>query len=708
MFRPYRHIVDIIRDLVWKALQKCKIDFDKDNIKVEETKSRIYGDFFTTVAFSVAKKYFGEKFRENAVSLAERIASKINKIKPSIIACVRAENGYINFFLDRGLFAKFVIEGISHEWEKYGVFTSKRRKVIVEHTSANPIHPLHIGHARNAFIGDCLARINQFIGNEVSRRFYVNDCGRQVAVLMYGLRKLKNLRSNGVKLDHLCGAVYSCTASLLEANKNLKKLMRIVGTFRNTLRKSISKEKHHSFVMETLIRSIALGQDEIAQKIKAIVGDSHEVASVVQEIENLIKNVKISFEILSSVASKWPRIYYRLNLRIDSNADTHIRRIMQRYERGDKETVSYIRETVSRILGAIINTLKTLHITFDAFDWESDLIWKGLVDNITNELVKRGYAYRDPETGALFLNVQKILTDFPEMREFYFEGKSKTIKIENVKNPVLIRRDGTSLYLLRDIAYAYYKLQSLKVDVSINVIGVDQKLEQKHVVLALRALGIEDVLSRYKHVAYELIRLPGRKMSSRRGQYVSLDEIVIEAIRRAYEEITHRYERLSNEQKYALAKEIAIGAIKYALLSQAPTKVITFDWKRVLDFEQNSGPFIQYAHARAASILRKISWKIPDKCDLSLLKTPEEFEVIYKLSKFPEVLEEVIETHRPDLLVEYTNELAMLFNKFYQKHPVLKAENEELKKARLMLVATFRRVIATAMKLLGITPLYRM
>lgn len=707
MFRPYKYLVNILRELTFKTLETLNLHLSNNEIKIEETKSRTYGDFFTTVAFTAAKVQQKENFKTYAISLANEIAKKMNEIKPEIIERVEAEGGYVNFFIERGVFARFVLEGITKCWEEFGAFTHDRKIVIVEHTSANPIHALHIGHARNAFIGDSLARIYKFLGNDTSRRFYVNDCGKQVAIMLCGLKRFKEIPSN-VKVDHFCGAVYSCVASIAEAHRSLIDYIKNMNRLRSSLKGSNYDNYIHNFLIKNLLRSIALGQYEIGKKAATLVKDtSSTLNDLISKLENSTALIRRSFEVLTSIATKWPAIYYRLSTELGRNIASEVSRIIKGYEKQEKTITEFARRVLSGVLDGLMETLRFLRIDFDAYDWESDLIWSGTVRYVLEELIKKGYAYRDQKTNAVFLNAQKILKDFPETQEFFFDGR-KNVKLEEVKNPALVRRDGTTLYLLRDIAYAYYKLLLLKADEAISVIGIDQKLEQKYVVLALRALGIADVLRRYRHVAYELVRLPGRRMSSRKGQYVSLDEILLEAIKRSYDEVEKRYKDLGDIPKCALAKEIAIGAIKYALLSQAPSKVITYDWNRVLDFEQNSGPFIQYAHARAASILRKVSWRVPDDCNLSLLREPEEFELIYKISKFPEILEETVKNHRPDILVGYTNELAMLFNKFYQKCPVLSAENEELTKARLVLVATFRRVIATAMRLLGITPLYRM
>ncbi|HDN73986.1 MAG TPA: arginine--tRNA ligase, partial [Archaeoglobus sp.] len=426
---------------------------------------------------------------------------------------------------------------------------------------------------------------------------------------------------------------------------------------------------------------------------------------VMEEVRKTLSDIQSWVEINREVASKWPYVYSRLLSNFRIRDMRRIGRIIRNYEVGDKKTREKVRKICGMILSGFLETMKTLKITFDSFDWESDFVWNGEVRRVLEKLEKLGYLERTKDSNAQLLNVRRALEQYEDLAKIFFEGKK--VDFDEIKNPVLVRGDGTTLYTLRDIAYGLYKIRELEANKVLNVIGVDQKLEQKHVMVALKLMGIDDVSEKYVHVAYELVRLPGRKMSSRRGQYISLDEMIHEVIDRSYREICERYPRLGEESKMALAKEIGISALKFGLLSSIPSKIITFDWNRILDFEQNSGPFIQYAHARAASILRKINWDIPKDAEFNRLTTDEEFELIYKMALLPEIIEEVIKSSRPDILCTYANELAMLFNKFYQKHPVLKAE-KGLREARIVLVAVFRRIMATVMKLLGITPLYKM
>ncbi len=704
MFRPYREIVEGLRVLVRDVLVELGFSVDLDDVVVEETRSRRYGDFYTNVCFRVAKR-FGVDPRD----VAGRVVRVLSGRLPKVISRVEAVGGYVNFFVDRGVFARFVLEGILGHWDFGRPFDGGGRRVVVEHTSANPIHPLHIGHARNAFIGDCLARVFRFVGFDVCVRFYVNDCGRQVAVLLYAFDLWGREPIRGVKLDHFFGILYSCVMGVLELRARIRKL---VGLKRKILR-SLLKHKHG--VLGDVISRVKRmryfatidwrGIIDILRNLPADT-DTPELAHInglLGELKSTIRELKEWAVINNELAEKWPMIYLVVSRNVGEDAHRRISGIIRNYERGDGETVEKIKRVVEMVLEGFMETMNILGIKYDALDWESQLVSRGYVGEILREMEKRGIM-AVVDGGAKALNIRKIMEMDEEAYNILGVGEED---IANIRNPVLVRRDGSSLYLLRDIAYAKYKIVNLGADVVLNVIGVDQRLEQKHVVIALKALGIHDAPQRYIHVAYELVRLPRRRMSSRRGRYISLDELISEAIERARMEVEKRYPDLSPHAKEALSKEIGIGALKFALLSSAPTKVIEFNWARVLDFEQNSGPFVQYSHARAASILRKLSWKLPLTANFEELTTNEEFELIYKLAKFPEVIDDAIRSLRPDLLCNYANELAMLFNKFYQKCPVLRAE-QRVRDARILLVAAFRRTMARVLKLIGIKPLYRM
>ena len=179
------------------------------------------------------------------------------------------------------------------------------------------------------------------------------------------------------------------------------------------------------------------------------------------------------------------------------------------------------------------------------------------------------------------------------------------------------------------------------------------------------------------------------------------------AAERAYTEVSKRSPHLSEKEKREISVFVGKGAVKYALVSVDPIKPVVFTWDRVLDFEKNSAPYIQYSHARATSILRKAS-REPVNADYSLLTDSMERDMVLTLSRFPEVFLDAAENLRPNAVADYVNVLADKFNKFYTKLPVIKAESEGVSDARLALVDATRIVFRNALKLLGIEAPERM
>jgi arginyl-tRNA synthetase len=196
-------------------------------------------------------------------------------------------------------------------------------------------------------------------------------------------------------------------------------------------------------------------------------------------------------------------------------------------------------------------------------------------------------------------------------------------------------------------------------------------------------------------------------MESRKGRYITLDQVMDEAINRAYEEVSKRSPHLSEEEKRKISKFVGMGALKYALVEVDPSKPVVFTWDRVLDFERNSAPYIQYSHARAGSILRKATRK-PEKADYGLLKERIESDIVLMLARFPEIFVEAADDLKPNLIADFANSLADKFNTFYNALPVLKAEPKELSDARLALVEATKIVLSNALNLLGIEAPERM
>ena len=375
----------------------------------------------------------------------------------------------------------------------------------------------------------------------------------------------------------------------------------------------------------------------------------------------------------------------------DADPEQQVAKLIQNYEAGEKTEKQLLREVCELCLSGFRDTLASVEISMDCWDWESDLIWRGDVQNAISNLKKTPFVFE--ENGVLEFDAEKVADDLD------LKAKLGISKDHEITPLTLARADGTSLYTTRDIAYHLWKFtQAERV---VNVIGMEQTLPQLQLKLALSALGHPDYIPKLTHFAYSLVRLPGYRMSSRRGRYITLDEVMEGAAERAYSEVSRRSPFLSEEEKRKISEFVGKGAVKYALIAVDPTKHVVFTWDRVLDFEKNSAPYIQYSHARACSILRKASLKT-ENADYALLTDSLEKDIMLTLARFPEIFVDSANNLKPNAIADYVNSLADKFNKFYTKLPVIKAESEQLAAARLALVDAVRIVLRNCLMLLGI------
>jgi arginyl-tRNA synthetase len=297
------------------------------------------------------------------------------------------------------------------------------------------------------------------------------------------------------------------------------------------------------------------------------------------------------------------------------------------------------------------------------------------------------------EKGVLEFDAEKVV------QVFGLKAKLDLSPNNEVPPLTLGRADGTTLYTTRDIAYTLWKFkQAQKV---INVIGMEQSLAQLQLKIALYAMGYIEYAENLVHFAYNLVTLPGYKMSSRRGHYITFDDVLTEAVQRAYEEVSKRSPMLSEEEKRTIADFVGLGAVRYALVDVDSSKPVVFTWERVLNFETNSAPYVQYTHARACSILRKAA-RDPEKPTFELLTEKLEHELILALAGFPDMFIEATEYHKPNMIADYTNVLADKFNTFYNAYPVIKANSQELSDARIALTQAIKTVMHNALNLIGV------
>ncbi|MFB2623039.1 MULTISPECIES: arginine--tRNA ligase [Methanothermobacter] len=361
------------------------------------------------------------------------------------------------------------------------------------------------------------------------------------------------------------------------------------------------------------------------------------------------------------------RLYLEVNqkLREDPGIKDEVDELLRKYEAGENEDT--FREVVKYCLDGMKETMQRLHVHHDRFVWEGELVRDGTVGEVIESLRKTGLTR---ENEVLYLDLE----DFGIEKEL-----------------VLTRSDGTSLYSTRDIAYHLQK--SREGDILIDVLGSDHKLAAEQVGIAVDLLGGK----KPEVIFYEFITLPEGSMSTRRGVFISVDELMDEAHKRALEEVKKRRE-LPDDVADEIAEAIGNGAIRYYIGRLSPEKHIVFRWDEALSFERGCAS-IQYAHARACKLLKKASFNGDEDIEDAWKPEEDERELVRLLARFPVVVEEAAMARRVHPVAQYVQDLANAFNSFYRSTPVIGSEFEG---ARLRLVDSVRIVIRNALGLLGI------
>ncbi|MCQ2964312.1 MAG: arginine--tRNA ligase [archaeon] len=564
-----------------KAIEKMGCEIEGE-IKMEFPPNPELGDLASTVSFQLAKV-----LRKGPQLIAPEVVEAIEV--PEIFSKVEATGPYVNFFINHDIFAKELLATVD---EDYGTLEAVDEKIVLEHTSANPNGPLHIGHIRNSVIGDSLRRVLIKAGYDVNTQYYVNDMGRQLAMIVYGMEDL------GLKLE-----------------------------------------------------------DQPSLKI------DHKVGELYFKVNQMLKDDE------------------RLSEGIDAT--------IKQYENAPSDLDAVFEGAVNNCLDGVKETLARMNVKHDEFIWEGQFVRSGLVDKITDQLYSIGYArYGNPKSDA----APDVL--YLDLSEFGID-----------KELVLRRADGTSLYSTRDIAYHIYKCTEAGEDGKVvDIFGSDHKLAAKQVSLALEILEVlEPNDDKMEVIFYEFITLPEGSMSTRRGVFISVDELMDEAVKRAKEELLTRREDLDEETIDKIAEEIGIGAIRFYIARLSPEKHIKFIWDEALSFERGCAS-IQYAHARSCKLLKKAEEEAGK--DLSSLVVEDnwspnenERELVKLIAKFPSLVQDAADARRVHPVAQYCQDLASAFNRFYKAEQVIGSDVEN---ARLILVDKSRIALKNALDLLGV------
>ena len=278
---------------------------------------------------------------------------------------------------------------------------------------------------------------------------------------------------------------------------------------------------------------------------------------------------------------------------------------------------------------------------------------------------------------------------------------------DGLDRKLLLRGDGTSVYMTQDLGTAEQRFSEYSLDEHIYVVGNEQNYHFQVLKLILGKLGFDWADSIY-HLSYGMVELPEGKMKSREGTVVDADDLIAAMYNTAKETSMElgKIDNLSEQEQDALFKMISLGALKYFILKVDPKKTMLFDPKESIDFNGNTGPFIQYTHARIKSILRKADEKglryTADVLKADAALSSKEIRIIKILNTFPAKVAEAGAAHSPALIANYAYELAKEFNQYYHDTPILREENAGLLQTRLVLIDTIARVLSKAMSILGI------
>lgn len=578
MFRAFRSEVE---DVLEAAL--LRLELPSGDLGVERPPPDRDAALASSVSFRLASEA-----EATPSAIANDIAAAIEITETKYIASVDVAGPYVNFSVSERFYTETLNQSVSSD---YGSLSSQNTSMIIEHTSANPTGPIHVGRARNTVFGDSLARLLEYAGYDIERQYYVNDAGRQMALFTWAYETFDEA---DLPPPERARSDYELVRYYRKGNRYLE------------------------------------NADEAATEVA-----ESEIASIIDGLD-----------------------------------------------RGDMAVYERVERVVDSVLEGMQQSLNRLPVAFDQFVKETRFIRNGAAESVIERLQSAPESIY--EDGAWQVDLSGHDID---------------------KRLVFVRSDGTSLYTTRDLAYHEWKLQNF--DRAVTVLGEDHKLQAEQLDAALSILDVDtDSLDQ---TFYSYVNLPDGRMSTREGTGVDLDDLLDEAVKRARSEVTSRVgsrerdDELTQDDIDRIARQVGIGAVRYDIISKQPTKGITFEWERALDFEAQSAPYIQYVHARCCGIQSEAGAKnmSPD-ARAELLVTAPERALLDEISRLPLTVEAAADELAPHMIATYLRSIAETFNTFYRECSVLSAETTEVSQARLALVGATANAIENALDILGI------
>jgi len=642
---PWETEQNLKQELVSLIDEIYQLEIEREDVSVSAPPNPDFGDLSTPVALRLAKQ-----IKKAPMEIAGVLASSLGALSiPYFESFTVTKPGYINAKLDDRKFGSDMVRLVKERGTSFGNNSDGLgEKFVIEHTNINPNKAAHIGHLRNACLGDTIARLAEKCHYDVEIQNYIDDTGTAVADVVVGLHYLKETYDEKQRYDYFCWDLYT--------------------------------------------------------KVNVMYQDDSELAAKQAEVLHLI-------------------------------------------EEGNNEIAAMAKETSKRIVDCHLATMARLDVFYKVLTWESDIMKMGFWKHAFEKMKEQGgivYEEVGPNQGCWVVK----LGDLPEFR--------------NLENPdkILLRSNGTATYTAKDIANQMWKFGILgkdflyspyctqengtvlwtsdmegramddfgRADLVMNVIDIRQKYLQDVLRLSLFKLGFEKEAENSIHFGYEVVALSTEAarvlgvevsderdiyaMAGRKGIGVKADDLIDRLIEKTSEEVAKRHPEMSNEEQVALGTKIAVGAIRYYMIRYNTNSVIVFDFKEALSLQGNTGPYLQYSYARASNILRKAGVTENSFSAEQLLVVPDgitgaEKELIKKLAEYPHIVRKSFKDVAPSVVTDYAYSLATAFMGFYEKAPVLAAD-ETTKMFRLELVNAYKKVMGNVLYVLGIPAPERM
>ncbi len=546
--------------------------------------------------------------------------------------------GFLNLVIDDSYWLKNLIE--MDKDERFGFKEpNSSSTLMVEYSSPNTNKPLHLGHLRNIFLGYSVSNILKAHGHKVIKTQVINDRGIHICKSMLAWERFSPTNAKGERET--------------PSNTGIKG-DKLVGKY------YVEFDKHLKAETDELLRSWeAEGYKDLNKE-------------VVEELDKLFQAKEAKDEEgRKAIDSKIKEI-----AKNQTSLMREAKEMLIKWEARDPQVYRLWSTMNGWVYSGFDQTYETMGVDFDKLYYESDTFLLG--KDLVIDGLKSGVFYKK-EDGSVWID----LSD------------------EGLDEKLVLRSDGTAVYMTQDIGTAVDRYKDFPdLEGIIYTVGNEQDYHFKVLFLILEKLGYAWAKNCY-HLSYGMVDLPTGKMKSREGTVVDADELMAEVIDQAKAMTMERghIEGMPDEEREALYKLIGLGGLKYYLLKVDPRKRMMFNPEESIELNGNTGPFIQYAHARIQSLLSKAEGV--DSFTEATLQ-PEEKEIIKHLTDFPAVVSEAASTYSPALIANYTYELAKLYNHFFQSITVLKEENDSLRNMRLILSRNVAKTIRNSMGLLGV------